>query len=204
MQNWNPTLNATRKFLLLVAGIAGVMCTSCSHSEPGGITRLRTSDLTAPQTKQQEIAVAARDKMFGALFQELMTSMASVGPAKSIAVCQEKAPQIASQVSEESGVRIGRTSIQLRNTDNRPPKWAEMFVQERVGEEVLVELPDEALGVLLPIRLNATCTVCHGKSEEIAPEVQRALRASYPQDKAVGFAEGDLRGYFWVEVPKQQ
>jgi hypothetical protein len=28
-----------------------------------------------------------------------------------------------------------------------------------------------------------------------------ALAARYPDDRATGFAPGDLRGWFWVEVP---
>ena len=37
-----------------------------------------------------------------------------------------------------------------------------------------------------------------------APEVQHALKESYPVDRAVGFAEGEVRGWFWVELPKRQ
>jgi len=27
------------------------------------------------------------------------------------------------------------------------------------------------------------------------------LAAKYPMDQATGFKEGDLRGWFWIEVP---
>jgi hypothetical protein len=43
--------------------------------------------------------------------------------------------------------------------------------------------------------------MCHGPREMIADEVQTALSAHYPEDRAVGFSEGDLRGWFWIEVP---
>ena len=45
------------------------------------------------------------------------------------------------------------------------------------------------------------CLGCHGKS--IAPEVKAKLAELYPEDKATGFSEGDLRGAFVVtrEVP---
>jgi hypothetical protein len=29
-----------------------------------------------------------------------------------------------------------------------------------------------------------------------------ALAGAYPQDRATGFAPGDLRGWMWAEVPK--
>ena len=127
--------------------------------------------------------------------------MAEKGPAQSIGVCRERAPEIAKQVSQETGVRIGRTSFQLRNPENQPPAWATDFVSDRVEEEVVVALPDAGLGVLTPIRLQTTCTICHGPKSEILPEVKVALASNYPRDQATGFAVGDLRGYFWMEVP---
>lgn len=43
------------------------------------------------------------------------------------------------------------------------------------------------------------CTTCHGTS--VSPSVLAAIDAHYPDDGAVGFKEGDLRGGLWVEVP---
>ena len=36
---------------------------------------------------------------------------------------------------------------------------------------------------------------------EAMKNVKEALAASYPADRATGFREGDLRGWFWIEVP---
>jgi hypothetical protein len=36
------------------------------------------------------------------------------------------------------------------------------------------------------------CLQCHG--EALAPEVTQALAARYPDDRATGFREGQLRG----------
>ena len=43
------------------------------------------------------------------------------------------------------------------------------------------------------------CTVCHGTS--IAPEVTARLDALYPEDRARGFAVGDIRGAFSITQP---
>jgi hypothetical protein len=43
------------------------------------------------------------------------------------------------------------------------------------------------------------CLVCHG--ETLAPEIAAQIAAQYPEDQATGFADGDLRGVFWVEFP---
>jgi len=57
------------------------------------------------------------------------------------------------------------------------------------------------LGALLPIRLRAECEMCHGPVESITEDIHRAIDTFYPNDQAVGFVEGDLRGWVWVEVP---
>ena len=61
--------------------------------------------------------------------------------------------------------------------------------------------PEARLGALFPIRLQPQCVQCHGKPEELSTEVRAALLDRYPDDRATGFAAGDLRGWFWVEVP---
>jgi hypothetical protein len=53
---------------------------------------------------------------------------------------------------------------------------------------------------LLPIKLQAQCLMCHGPAEKIPLEVKTQLAKLYPQDQATGFQEGDLRGWFWVEL----
>ena len=39
--------------------------------------------------------------------------------------------------------------------------------------------------------------MCHGKA--IAEEVAQQIAELYPEDRAVGFRPGELRGVFWVE-----
>jgi hypothetical protein len=132
---------------------------------------------------------------------KLTDTMASSGPAAAIEVCQKQAPEIAASVGAEYGLAIGRTSHRLRNPKNLPPDWAQTFVDQQEAEPQFVPLADDALGALLPIRLKPQCLMCHGPDEQILPEVREALAENYPQDRATGFQEGDLRGWFWVSVP---
>ncbi|MBS0204581.1 MAG: DUF3365 domain-containing protein [Planctomycetes bacterium] len=48
--------------------------------------------------------------------------------------------------------------------------------------------------------LKVQCLACHGPKDQIADDVQEQLTRLYPDDQAVGFNEGDLRGWFWVDV----
>ncbi len=157
--------------------------------------------LTDAQSLQKEQALQARDQLMAGLISELTASLSENGPVHSIRVCKDRAPVIARSVRQKSGVNIGRTSFRLRNPANRPPNWATQLVEQQVQQEVAVELAENQLGVLSPIRLQATCLLCHGDRQQVIPDVQAALATHYPEDKATGFDEGELRGYFWMEVP---
>jgi len=132
-----------------------------------------------------------------------MSVISTEGPAKAISVCSEEAPAIAREVSEEFGVAIGRTSFKLRNSKNTPPTWAASFVESRIDKPQYVDLPEGKLGALLPIVLQPKCVTCHGPRDSIAEDVRTALSERYPDDQATGFQAGDLRGWFWIEVPAQ-
>ena len=45
------------------------------------------------------------------------------------------------------------------------------------------------------------CLSCHGS--ELAPDIATQITDLYPEDRAVGFEVGDLRGVFWLEFPRE-
>ena len=183
-------------FVLAVAG--------CSRDKSDASSAWRSvaeKDLTEVQAGQHAVAVAARDALFERLSARLTAVVSKDGPAAAIAVCQSEAPTIAETVGREKNVRIGRTALKLRNPKNQPPEWAASTIAQKPGNPVFFAGPEGKLGTLLPIRLKAQCLTCHGPAETLPPPVRAALSERYPSDQAVGFAEGDLRGWFWVEVP---
>ena len=71
---------------------------------------------------------------------------------------------------------------------------------EPVAEIHEVDPATGELRYLRPILVEPACLLCHGAEEELDPEVRRRLAERYPEDRATGFAEGDLRGAFSVRV----
>ncbi len=167
-------------------------------------TRSETPDTSSESKplKGKSQALKAKEALFEKLSGRLVATMSSGGPAAAIQVCSQEAPQLAAEVGKEYGVSIGRTSFKLRNPLNQPPAWAESLIEERVDTPQFLELENGATAALLPIRLQPQCLVCHGPTEQISPAVQESLAALYPADAATGFEAGDLRGWFWVEVPQ--
>ena len=157
--------------------------------------------MTDTQKAQQELVVTAVNAFAAELMGELTAALDSGEPAAGILVCKEKAPAVAENIRETYGVEIGRTSHKLRNPANVAPAWAEPYVAELVEDPTYVAGPHGELGALLPIRLKAECQMCHGPVEAIDKDVMATIHEAYPDDQAVGFVEGDLRGWFWVEAP---
>ena len=149
----------------------------------------------------RQIAVEAKDAMFKSLSARLLDAMGNGGPAKAIEVCSREASRIAGRIGKEFSVSIGRTSFKLRNSKNSPPEWVIPLIEDRPVEPLFVELTEKRTGALFPILLKVQCLSCHGPKDQIAPEVQAQLNKLYPDDQATDFNEGDLRGWFWVDVP---
>ncbi|MEZ5941808.1 MAG: DUF3365 domain-containing protein [Planctomycetaceae bacterium] len=148
----------------------------------------------------QAKAITARDALFQKLSGRLTEVIAAEGPAAAIEVCSREAAQLAEMVGKEQGVKIGRTALKLRNPKNTAPAWVQPLLESPPSEGQFVNLENDTVGALLPIRLQAKCVTCHGPQETLQEEIKAKLAEHYPNDAATGFKEGDLRGWFWVEV----
>ena len=169
MKNLN-VLIATLVSLLLVA----LGCRQPTQDTDTTWTVVTEGDMIPEQTIQHEKALAARDAMSTSLKGRLMEVIGSKGPAAAISVCSKEAPQIAEQISQEHGLKIGRTSFRLRNTDNAPPTWATQLVVDRVAEPTYLT-QEGKLAALLPIRIQAPCLMCHGSEDTIPLSVKDAI-----------------------------
>jgi hypothetical protein len=71
------------------------------------------------------------------------------------------------------------------------------------AQPAVFELGVGRVGVLRPIGTIELCVMCHGPRETVQATIGDVLEVSYPDDRAVGFVPGDLRGWFWAEVEVQ-
>jgi uncharacterized protein DUF3365 len=117
-----------------------------------------------------------------------------------IRVCSAEAQTLTAAVAAERKAKLGRTSSRLRNPNNAPPEWAQAWVESE-GEEPHFARGEGTVRALLPIRTAPLCVSCHGPQETLTAPVKAALAKHYPQDAATGFQAGELRGWFWVELP---
>jgi len=127
----------------------------------------------------------------------------SKGPVEAVSACQVHAPKIAEGVSQD-GIRVGRTSDRLRNPENRSPEWVRPILEDYLAKPSertprSVPLTEGRTGYVEPIVMQSLCLTCHGDS--LAEDVSTEIKRLYPEDEAVGFEMGELRGVFWLELP---
>lgn len=67
----------------------------------------------------------------------------------------------------------------------------------------IVKESDDDVHVYYPIVTNTMCLQCHGKPEKnIKPDVLKSLTLLYPEDKAKGYSENQVRGIWSVSFKK--
>lgn len=143
-----------------------------------------------------------------AVLLELREKLNRDGPIVLMKSCHLWSVATAYRLERQEGVIAGRTSDRLRNPKNAPRPWAAPIVArygDRRAPDVdgfVVDLGDH-VGVMRPIFEQTPCGACHGPLNTLDRRVRAELDELYPGDRAVGYRQGDLRGWFWVEVPKK-
>ncbi|MBK8598069.1 MAG: DUF3365 domain-containing protein [Holophagales bacterium] len=143
---------------------------------------------------------------------ELFAAMKDGGPAKAVDVCRVRAPGIAAATATGTPWKIGRTALKVRNPQNAPDAWEAAKLEEfrkrlASGEELkaievfeVVQTGDRPIfRYMKAIGTASPCLNCHGAS--LAPEIAAKVKELYPEDQAVGFAAGQLRGAFTLSRP---
>ncbi|MBS4049647.1 MAG: DUF3365 domain-containing protein [Methylomonas sp.] len=156
--------------------------------------------------ESRRIAQAFMQRLGGTLKQQLETA----GPAGAIGVCKQVAPALAAEYSQD-GFLVGRVSLKTRNkTLGTPDVWErailEKFDQQQAQGSApaeFSELTEDADGrwfrYLKPIPTQPMCLQCHGQPDDMAAEVKTMLAREYPQDQAVGYRAGDIRGAITIK-----
>jgi hypothetical protein len=143
------------------------------------------------------------------LGQTLQSAMANGGPENAIGVCKTQAPEIAQNLSAKHQLQVARVGTRARNAVmGQPNEWQALALKQFEARLANGDKPQDIEFVQLtksgsydlelryakPIVMQAMCTACHGSPEQITPAVKAKLQQLYPNDKAVDYKPGELRG----------
>jgi len=194
-------LSQNRMFSLRTLALAITLCVAVpvSLAQPGPGRNENAMQET------RDIASA----MLKELGQTLQAAMANGGPENAIGVCKTQAPEIAQNLSTKHQLQVARVGTRARNAVmGQPNEWQALALKQFEARLASGDKPHDIEYVQLtksgaydlelryakPIVMQAMCTACHGSTEQITPSVKAKLEQMYPNDKAVDYKPGDLRG----------
>jgi hypothetical protein len=166
---------------------------------------------SADEAKFLEEARTIPQKMQPKLLEVLQAEVKESGHAGAISVCRDKAPQMAKALSEQTGWAIRRVSLKNRNPKAVPDAWEQTVLQDfenrlAAGEdptridkgEVVTVDGQKVYRYMKALPTQELCLFCHGQTNKLAPGVAAKLKELYPDDKATGYGEKQIRGAITV------
>lgn len=166
-----------------------------------GLTDTNEADISAARTAIQELAASLQT--------ELKSAMQAGGPVAAIGVCHTQAMPITQKVSAEHGLLVSRVSLGNRNPENLPNQWQTAVLEDFERQKAAGKDPGslawsetvstdggKEFRFMKAIPTGPVCLACHGTA--LSPEVSGVLADLYPQDRATGYNQGDIRGAFVV------
>lgn len=189
-------------FLLFSIGFGMISCQNPAQQEA---EKTPATGAEAPDpylAKGQQIAAS----VFGVLSTEVMKSMQAHGVAGTVAYCNEQAYPITDSMASLHQAHIKRTSHKVRNPENAPDSLESIILEKYLALQAKeLEMPPqvvqqgESKRFFAPILLAQPCLKCHGIPGETLDQNDLAvIQEYYPEDQAVGFAAGELRGMWSI------
>lgn len=184
------------KTIYTAAVLVGILLLSNCGTTP--------TDTTNYLEMGREHALAAK----AVLVQQLLTAIQTKGTAGALEFCSEKAIHLTDSISQQQGVQIRRVSDQNRNPNNAANAQELSYIQAAKAALAAQEAPQPQVAELngkmvgyYPILTNAMCLQCHGQpGKDIEAATLERLAEYYPQDRATGYGEQELRGIWVVEM----
>ncbi|KYJ85712.1 Tll0287-like domain-containing protein [Sulfurovum riftiae] len=129
-----------------------------------------------------------------------------------LAFCTSSANDITEEVNKKlpAYAKVRRTSLKVRNNKVNTADATDKKVMEAYSEaikagkftpkDIKVVEEGDVTRVYKPLVAKAVCLKCHGS--DLSPKIAEAIKSAYPDDKATGFKEGNLRGVIIAEIKK--
>ena len=157
---------------------------------------------------QEELVIEIVNKTMKNLKSSLETALKDGKIVEALKVCGAEAENLTSLNNTEK-TYIKRISLKYRNPKNKPTRQEEIVLKgfeekllsgakfnELVFKETITTYKDKTLTYIKAIPTKAVCLNCHGTN--VDSKVLKEIKIKYPNDKAIGYNLGEIRGAFLV------
>ena len=192
-----------KTFFTVISIISAIFWLSrCTNSQPKD-TALSAEEQKVFIEKGQAIAAAT----FAELSGKLTAAIEEKGIAGAMEYCNLVALPLVDSLSQVHNATIRRTSLKVRNLKDEPQNWEQEILTDfekkaQQGEALkpVIRQPDDrTVAFAAPIKVLPLCLKCHGTvGTDISDGDYQTIQALYPQDQAINYKEGDLRGMWSI------
>lgn len=191
-----------RNILVVLVLIMFVSCQSLSDDSLDENRSVVHIDSDSLMNKGKELASLTGKT----LKSDLVASMQRGGIDEAIKYCNVNAHPLTDSISKTKQVAIRRVAKKFRNPKNALDSTSQKVfsvMQNTIeaGEkaEAMLLLENGRQVFFAPIRLEGGCLSCHGSASQIGKENLEIIKQHYPNDMAIDFKPGELRGLWKIE-----
>ncbi len=200
-------MSLTHRSTTVVIFVFSFLAISCQR-QPESRDQNSKGALEERYLKQgQEIAGTT----FSILASSLKQALEEGGVANAIGYCSVAAQVISDSLSLLHDAEIRRVTLRPRNPKNAPTKDEKLVLHDYqskkdTGAKLLAQVLDgdeRTVSYYAPILISDFCLKCHGKiGNDIREDDYAEIIKRYPEDQAIGYAAGDLRGVWHIKLEK--
>ncbi len=148
---------------------------------------------------------------FATLSGNLQKAMKEGGVKNAVEYCNLAALPLVDSLSQIHNAQIRRTSLKVRNPKDKPTaqeltQLQAYEKQSQSGEKlkpVVKEIDPNTVAFYAPIHMMPLCGKCHGEvGNTLLEKDYEVIQKYYPEDQAIGYVSGDLRGMWSISFKK--
>ena len=134
------------------------------------------------------------------------------GLTNAASFCSTEAGNVAKEAAKTlpKGVSVKRITDKPRNKMNQASEEQlkvlseikQKMLEGTMPEMVVKKLSQNHYQVYKPLKIGNKCLNCHGSEASRNKEAYSIISKKYPDDKAIGYKKGELRGAFLVDIKR--
>ncbi|MEO2068808.1 MAG: DUF3365 domain-containing protein [Desulfurobacteriaceae bacterium] len=167
-------------------------------------------------TRIRAVGERASKELMKELKSNLVRAISKKGTEGAVLFCAKEAEKITKIVNNRLGnIKVSRVSEKYRNPTNRPSKIDVEVLRLLEEKQKEGDLPPFYISAVKkggkvfyiyykPLITNQFCLNCHGSLKSMDPKIVRVIKEKYPNDKAVNYKAGELRGVIKVVIPEDE
>ena len=188
----------TRIYLTLA--VSGIFLIQCSK-ETGNKGVLPKEIIPQKQLTKADFKNIAEETKKN-LVTNLTQKISENGTENALEFCNVNAIPLTKQLEDQHNVTIKRVSDKNRNPDNAANETERKYIyffKEQLALKQKLEAKFDNGVFYAPITTNSMCLQCHGSEKDIKPATLAKIKSLYPNDKAIGYQENEMRGLMVIK-----